>query len=225
MGTIGGNICQKPRCIYFRNQYNDFNCLRKNSSGMCYALVGVNTYHSIYGPDGGCIAVCPSDTASALVALGASIVTTKQTWTAANFFVINMTATGSTREQINALASDEIVTEIQIPALPASTTSTYLKFAFRKSIDFPLVSCAAVTTKSSAGTVTASTIVLGGVYNTPKRATDAETSITGQTINTNTALAAGTATATTAKATALAQNLYKVQIAKVLIQRALLANA
>jgi xanthine dehydrogenase YagS FAD-binding subunit len=214
MGTIGGNICQKPRCLYFRNAYNDFNCLRKNPSGMCYALVGVNTYHSIFGPDGGCIAVCPSDTASALVALGASIVTTVKTWAAADFFVIS-------GEQINAIAPTEIVTEIQVPALASGTTSTYLKFAFRKSIDFPLVSCAAVITSAS-GTVSKASIVLGGVYNTPKRATDAEKSITGQAINTTTATAAGQATATAATPTALPLNLYKVQIAKTLIKRALL---
>jgi xanthine dehydrogenase YagS FAD-binding subunit len=223
MGTIGGNICQKPRCPYFRNEQNAFNCLRKNPAGQCYALVGVNTYHSIFGPDGGCIAVCPSDTAPALVALGASIVTNKQTWTAANFFVINMTASDATREQINALAADEIVTEIQVPALPTGTTSNYLKFAFRKAIDFSLVSCATVITSAS-GIVSKANIVLGGVYNTPKHATDAETSITGQAINTTTATTAGAATATTAKTTALPDNLYKVQIAKTLIKRTLLAS-
>jgi xanthine dehydrogenase YagS FAD-binding subunit len=224
MGTIGGNISQKPRCPYFRNEFNNFPCLRKDSKGICYALVGVNTYHSIFGADGGCIATCPSDTAPALVALGASIVTNKKTWAAADFFVINMSATDATREQINALATDEIVTEIQVPALDAGTKSTYLKFAFRKSIDFPLVSCAAVIT-SSGGSVSKASIVLGGVYNMPKRATDAETSITGKSIGTDTADAAGAATANTAKTTALPQNLYKVQIAKTLIKRALLALA
>ena len=215
-GTIGGNICQKPRCIYYRNELNNFNCLRKNTAGTCFALVGVNTYHSIFGAVGGCIAVCPSDTAPALVALGASIVTSKKTWAAADFFVIK-------GEQINSLDADEIVTEIQVPALAAGTKSTYLKFAFRKAIDFPLVSCAAVVT-SAGGTVSKASIVLGGVYNSPKRATDAETSITGKAVSTATADTAGAATATAATPTALAANKYKVQIAKTLIKRALLAS-
>jgi xanthine dehydrogenase YagS FAD-binding subunit len=222
-GTIGGNICQKPRCIYFRNEQNAFPCLRKDSKGTCFALVGVNTYHSIFGAVGGCIAVCPSDTAPALVALGASIVTNKKTWAAADFFVLNMTATDATREQINALAADEIVTEIQVPALAAGTKSTYMKFAFRKAIDFPLVSAAVVVT-SAAGTVSKASIVLGGVYNTPKRATDAETSITGKAVTTATADAAGAATAAVATPTALPANKYKAQIAKTLIKRALLLS-
>ena len=215
-GTLGGNICQKPRCIYFRNEQNAFSCLRKNAKGPCFALDGVNTYHSIFGAVGGCIAVCPSDTAPALVALGASIVTNKKTWASADFFVIS-------GEQINSLAADEIVTEIQIPALAAGTTSTYLKFAFRKAIDFPLVSCAAVIT-SAGGTVSKASIVLGGVYNSPKRATNAETSITGKAVTTATADAAGAATAAVASHTALPANKYKVQIAKTLIKRALLAS-
>jgi xanthine dehydrogenase YagS FAD-binding subunit len=214
-GTIGGNICQKPRCLYFRNEQNAFSCLRKDPKGSCFALVGVNTYHSIFGAVGGCIAVCPSDTAPALVALGASIVTTKKTWAAADFFVIK-------GEQINSLDADEIVTEIQFPALAAGTKSTYMKFAFRKAIDFPLVSAAVVVT-SAAGTVSKASIVLGGVYNSPKRATDAETSITGKAVSAATADAAGAATAATATA-ALPANKYKVQIAKTLIKRALLAS-
>ena len=217
MGTIGGNICQKPRCIYFRNEQNAFNCLRKNPQGTCYAVAGVNTYHSIFGAVGGCIAVCPSDIAPALVALGASIVTNKKTWAAADFFVIK-------GEQINSIDADEIVTEIQVPALATGTKSSYLKFAFRKAIDFPLVSCAAVITSAS-GSVSKASIVLGGVYNSPKRATDAENSITGKAISNTTADAAGAATATAAMRTALVTNRYKVQITKTLIKRALLANA
>ena len=217
IGTIGGNICQKPRCLYFRNEMNAFNCLRKNPQGICYARQGVNTYHSIFGAVGGCIAVCPSDIAPALVALRASIVTNKKTWAAADFFVIK-------GEQINSIDADEIVTEIQVPALATGTKSTYLKFAFRKAIDFPMVSCAAVTTQV-AGSVSAASIVLGGVYNSPKRAIDAERYITDKVINTDTAVAAGAATATVATTTALPANKYKVQIAKTLIKRALLANA
>ncbi len=223
-GTIGGNICQRPRCLYYRFHGNDFSCLRKDPKGICYALVGVNRYHSIFGALGGCIAVCPSDIAPALVALGASIVTNKKTWAAADFFAPNLAATDATREQINALAKDEIVTEIQVPALAAGTKSTYIKWGFRKSIDFPLVSVAAVTTVAS-GNVSKASIVLGGVYNTPKVATDAQTYITGKAISATTADAAGAATQTAANASALPANKYKAQIVKALIKKALLATA
>jgi xanthine dehydrogenase YagS FAD-binding subunit len=215
-GTIGGNICQKPRCPYFRFWGNGFPCARKVTGGQCYSLIGINRYHSIFGPVNGCIATCPSDTAPVLVAMGASIVTSKKTWAAADFFVIK-------GEQINSIDPDEVVTEIQVPALAAGTKSTYLKWSFRKAIDFPLVSCAAVITSAS-GTVSTASIVLGGVYNQPKRATDAETYITSKAVNATTADAAGKATSDVAKTTALPANLYKCQIAKTLIKRALLAS-
>jgi xanthine dehydrogenase YagS FAD-binding subunit len=208
MGTIGGNICQKPRCIYYRNEFNDFPCLRKNTSGLCYALMGVNRYHSIFGAVAGCVAVCPSDTAPALVALGASIVTNKKTWKAADFFVVS-------GEQINSLAADEIVTEIQVPTPAAGTKSAYKKFAFRKAIDFPLVSAAVVIGGGNAS------IVLGGVHNTPRVATAAQDAIKGKTIDDVNATAAGAAAAT--GAVALAQNSYKIQIAKTMVKRAILA--
>jgi xanthine dehydrogenase YagS FAD-binding subunit len=178
MGTIGGNICQKPRCPYYRNQYNDFNCLRKNTSGTCYALTGINSHHSIFGAVNGCVASCPSDLAPALVALNASMVTNKKTWAAADFFGMPAVS-GARREQINNLDADEIVTEITIPTPASGTKSTYLKFAFRKAIDFPLVSAAVVIT-ASGGTVSAASIVLGGVYNSPKVATAAQDAIKGR---------------------------------------------
>lgn len=76
LGTIGGNICQKPRCNYFRFEYNGFSCVRKDPTGACNAIPGVNTYHSIFGAVNGCWDVCSSDIAPTLVALNASIVTT-----------------------------------------------------------------------------------------------------------------------------------------------------
>lgn len=217
MGTIGGNICQKSRCIYYRNEFNDFNCLRKNPNGLCYALLGVNRYHSIFGATAGCVAVCPSDTAPALVALGAKIVTSKKIWDAADFF-------GAKGEQINNLDADEIVTEIQVPTPATGTKSTYMKFAFRKAIDFPLVSAAVVVTQSG-GTVSAASIVLGGVHNAPRKVTAAEDSIKGKAIDATTAAAAGDAAVTGAAALPPANaNKYKIQIAKVLVKRALIAS-
>ena len=212
MGTIGGNICQKPRCIYYRNEFNHFPCARKVKGGTCYAITGVCRYHSIYGGVGGCMAVCPSDTAPALVALGAKIVTTKKTWEAADFFKVPNKEFGTARgEQINALDLDEVVKEIQVPAPAAGAKSTYKKWAFRKAIDFPQVSAAVVVAGGKAQ------IVLGGVYNEPKAFADVDAS--------DAAKAADTVVAKANPLTSVQKrnntNKYKVQIAKTMVKRAI----
>jgi len=220
MGTIGGNICQKPRCTYYRNEYNDFPCLRKDRSGTCYALTGYNRkYHSVFGMLAGCAAVCPSDVAVALVALKAKIVTSSRSVDAAEFFTANVAPNG---EGINVLKDDEIVTEIQVPALASGAKSAYKKFSFRKSIDFPVVSVAAVVTVSG-GNASNASIVLGGVYNTPKRAADAEAAINGGAINEARATTAGEEA--TKGSMTLPQNHYKLQLIKVFVRRTLLSLA
>jgi len=136
MGTIAGNICQMTRCWYFRIPDNRFNCIRKGGK-TCYAMAGDNRYHSIFGAVKMCLAVNPSDTAPALVALNAKIKTNKGLIEAEKFWEMNVP--GST-----VLAPDEIVTEIQIPAPAGGVKSAFMKFAIRKSIDFPIVNCAAM---------------------------------------------------------------------------------
>ena len=214
-GTIAGNICQKCRCWYFRNEHNAFPCLRKATGGLCYALTGDNRYHSIFGAVGGCVAVCPSDTAPALMAFNASIVTNKKTWAVKDFFAV-------TGEKQVAIADDEIVTEIQLPAPAAGTKSAYQKFALRKSIDFPIVGAAVVIGGGNAS------ICLTGVHNLPRRVTAAEDSIKGKPINVANAEAAGAAAATGTTALAATQgpgNKYMIQITKVTVKRAILACA
>jgi len=230
-GTIGGNICQKPQCNYYRFAYNEFPCVRKDPTGACPAIPGVNTYMSIFGAVNGCWDICPSDIAPVLVAMNAKIITNKKAagWAAADFFVIPVVtaATDARREQINSLAADEIVTEIQIPTPATGTKSTYLKFAFRKAINWPQVSVAAVAT-TTGGVVSAASIVLGGVYPSPKVATTAQTSIVGKAIDDTSATAAGVAAVTGAAQAAPATstnpgNKYKIQITKVYVKKALLA--
>lgn len=222
-GTIGGNICQKVECWYFRGEQNLWDCLRKNSQGICYAVLGDNRYHSIFGGVNGCFAVNPSDTAAALTAFGASIVTNKKTWAIGDFFAVN-------GENTTALAADEIVTEIDVPTPASGTKSAFLKFSIRKSFDFPIVNCAAVITQSG-GTVSAASIALNAVHNLPVKATDAESSINGQAITTTTADAAGTAAVKSATAmpananTTSIGNTYMIQIAKTMVKRTILACA
>jgi len=212
MGTIGGNICQDIRCWYYRNHNNRFPCLRKGG-GRCYAIDGDNRYHSIFGAstEGGCLAVHPSDTAPALVALDAKVQTSKRTINAEDFFEVGVVKT-------TVLDADEIVTEIQVPVPTAK--SAFVKFAIRKSIDFPIVNCAAAIT-CEGGKVKAARICLNAVYNKPYRATKAEEDIIGKTIDEANAKAAGTSAVS--KAVPGNHNKYMVQIAKIMVKRTILA--
>jgi xanthine dehydrogenase YagS FAD-binding subunit len=208
MGTIGGNLAQLHRCWYFRKPENRFPCVRKGGT-TCFAMAGDNRYHSIFGVVNKCIAVNISDTAPALIALNAKIVTTSRTIDAENFFDVKMPSN-------TVLAAGEIIKEIQVPAPPAGAKSAFLKFAIRKSIDFPIVNCAVMV---GGGT---SRIALNAVAPKPYRAVKAEQAIAGKPINEANAEAAGLAAVEDAKP--LGATKYKVQIAKTLVKRALLAT-
>jgi len=214
MGTIGGNICQDIRCWYYRNPRNRFPCLRKGG-GRCYAIDGDNRYHSIFGGsvEGGCYAVHPSDTAPALIVLDASIVTSHRTIAAENFFQVEVGRT-------TVLDVDEIVTEIQVPAPADGTNSTFIKFALRTSVDFPIVNCAAMISNSD-GVVSKVRICLNAVYVKPYRVYKAEEIILGKAIDESNAEAAGQASVVGAEP--LKHNRYMVQVAKTLVKRAILA--
>jgi len=214
MGTLGGNICQDIRCWYYRHAENRFPCLRKGG-GRCYALEGDTRYHSIFGGsvEEGCIAVHPSDTAPALIALDARIKTSRRSIRAEDFFQVEVSKT-------TVLDKDEIVTEIQMPEPVEGSKSSFFKFALRKSIDFPIVNCATMITQS-AGKVAAARICLNAVYVKPYRALKAEEAIIGKKINEANAEAAGDAAVSAAKP--LADNAYMVQIAKIMVKRAVLA--
>lgn len=211
MGSISGNICQMTRCWYFRNPDNRFNCIRKGGK-TCFAMAGDNRYHSIFGAVKMCLAVNPSDTAPALVALNAKIKTNKRLIEAENFW--DMTIPGCT-----ILAADEIVTEIQIPTPAAGCKSAFIKFAIRKTIDFPIVNCAALIGNGDAR------ICLNAVYNKPYRALKAEEAIKGKTIDEASADAAGSAAVASAKALPGDRNKWKIPIAKTMVKRAILACA
>lgn len=218
LGTIGGNICQGVRCWYYRGEHNVFPCLRKNPQGLCYALLGDNRFHSIFGAVSGCIAVNPSDTAPALIALDAKVVTSKRTVAAADFFAANVTPKG---EGTTVLDADEIVTEIQVPTPANGIKSAFVKFALRKAIDFPVVNCAAAIGGGSAR------ICLNAVHNLPRRVTAAEDAVKGKTIDTTVAEAAGAAAVSGATPLAASGwnpgNKYMIQIAKTMVKRAVLA--
>jgi CO/xanthine dehydrogenase FAD-binding subunit len=159
-----------------------------------------------------CFAVNPSDTAPALVALNAKIKTNKRLIAAEQFW--DMMVPGST-----VLAADEIVTEIQIPVPAAGVKSAFIKFAIRKSIDFPIVNCAAMIGGGTAR------VCLNAVFNKPYRSMKAEESIKGKSINEANADAAGAAAVSDAFALPGDKNKWKIPIAKTMVKRAILACA
>lgn len=209
MGTLGGNICQLTRCWYFRVPANRFFCRRKGGN-TCYALTGDGRYHSIFGGVAGCVAINPSDVAPALVALGAQIKTTRRVVEAESFFSAKGCAS-------TVLDENEIVSEVRIPAPASGTKSAFIKYALRKSIDFPIVNCAAAIGPKEAR------ICLNAVFNNPYRAAAAEEVILGKPIDEAIADAAGAAAVSAARP--LKSNRYKVQIARTLVKRAILACA
>jgi len=161
----------------------------------------------------GCLAVAPSDIATALVALDAVIVTTKRTVPAQAFF--NATATASTILNMN-----ELIMEIQIPKPSTGVVQRYEKFTLRKPVDFAIVSVASVMNISK-GVCEDARIVLGAVAPVPFRAKAAEDFLKGKTINEDTASQAGKLALK--DTLPLTQNAYKVQIAKTLVKRTLLS--
>ena len=210
MGTIGGNICQLNRCWYFRSADNRFHCRRKGGR-KCFAITGDNRYHSIFGGNRGCMAVNPSDTAPALVALDATIITSAgRSIRAEDFWKVKI-------PKSTVLEDGEIVVEIQVPEPAAGVKSSFIKFALRKSIDFPIVNCAAAI---GGGTTR---ICLNAVHNNPYRATRAEKFISSKKINEANAEAAGDAAVQ--GSTALSMNKWKIQIARVMVKKAILACA
>jgi xanthine dehydrogenase YagS FAD-binding subunit len=217
MGTIGGNICQRPRCWYYRNNYPCF----KHGGTVCFSATGENDYHAILegGPS---FIVHPSDTAPALVALGATVrIATRgreRTVPISQFFV---TPRQDPRRE-NILLPDEIVTAIEVPNAPAGSAAVYVKEMVREVWDFALCSVAAMVTVRN-GVVQEARIVLGGVAPIPYRALKAEAVITGRPLDDASASAAGAAAVDGARP--LAKNGYKVPLTQAVVKRALLSLA
>ncbi len=177
VGTIGGNILQRPRCWYFRGEYN---CLKKGGD-YCYAEVGENKYHAIIGGDP-CYIVHPSDVAVALLALDAtlSIVSKKGSREVKikDFFI--RPEEDVTKE--NILTSDEIVTTINIPHLEKNTQSEFYKFSERGVWDFAVVSVGAVIQKVS-GKIKAGKLTFGGVAPIPWMDKDLNKKLSGLSLD------------------------------------------
>jgi xanthine dehydrogenase YagS FAD-binding subunit len=215
LGTVGGNLCQRPRCWYFRLE--SVVCLRKGGDE-CYAESGENKYNAILG-GGPSFIVHPSDLAPMLVALGASVTTASaqggRTVLLEKFFVLP--SEEPTRE--NVLEQGEIITEIRVPASPFAARSIYLKFKERDSLDFALSAVAAALEMDSSGSVRQARLVLGGVAPVPWRVPKAEEFLAGKRLDPAT-LAEASRLALRGAAP-LSKNAYKVPLTQTLIRRAL----
>lgn len=215
LGTVAGNLCQRPRCWYFRLE--EVTCLKKGGD-TCYSFTGENKYNAILG-GGPSYIVHPSDLAPVLVALGAQLNVTgsqgKRVIPLDKFFTLP--SEGNLRRE-NVLKNDEIITEIFVPASPLTARSTYLKFKERDSLDFAM-SAVAVALQMSGKTVKDVRIVLGGVAPIPWRVPDAEKFVIGKELTNDVLQEAGKIAL--ARAEPLQNNAYKIPLTQTLVRRAL----
>ncbi len=206
--TLGGNLCQRPRCWYYRSI--DFNCLKKGG-GTCYAVEGENRYHAVIG-GGPCHIVHPSNCAPALVAANAVFVIKSmegdRSVKAADFFRLP-------RESMyaeNQLAAGEVLAEIVIPSAP--THSAAVELREKQSFDWPMAMAAAARVAGKWR------VCLGAVAPVPWLSRPAMEVLGSAEITLELAEKAGEAAA--GEAMPMSQNAYKIQLIKVAVKRALL---
>jgi len=216
MGTVGGNIMQRPRCWYFRNE--EFHCLKKGGS-RCFAVEGENQYHAIFG-DGPCHIVHPSSLAVPAIAYGGRFRIAGPNGArevdAGEFFQMpNVNLYGET-----VLQPTELLTHVILP--PPGQRSASYEVRFKQAHDWPLA-LASVNLTLDGDVVRAARIVMGAVAPIPWRVPGAERVLAGKTISEG--VAADVAAAALAGAEALSGNRYKIQIAKTAVKRAVLKAA
>jgi xanthine dehydrogenase YagS FAD-binding subunit len=216
-GTVGGNLNQRPRCWYFRNE--EFNCLKKGGT-TCFSIAGENQFHAIFG-GGPSFIVHPSSLAVPMLAYRASfrIVGPKgeRTVPASEYF----TLPGVNVRKENVLEADELLTHAILPA-PGNVKSGHYEVRYKTSHDWP-IAFATVLLTMNGNTVRSARVVMGAVAPIPWRSTAAEQALAGKPVNEQTAAAAAEAALKDARP--LAQNAYKVQVAKTAVQRAILRAA
>lgn len=214
MGTVGGDLTQRPRCWYFRNGHG----LLAMMNGKSLVESGQNEFHAIFA-SGPAKFVSASSFGPALIALGASVKLASSAGTrtveAAKFFVA---PTSESMREVD-LKPNEIVTEIVVPAAGGAKNATY-EVRQKEALDWPLAT-ASVSLKMKGSTVESARVVLGHVGPTPVVATAAESMLAGKAITEDVATQAGKAAVEGARP--LSQNQYKVQLASVAVKRALMA--
>jgi xanthine dehydrogenase YagS FAD-binding subunit len=218
MATIGGNLCQRPRCWYYRA---GFGLLAKDRHGESLVPKGDNRYHAILGNSGPAYFVSPSTLAPLFVALNGTARLVgpkgKREVPLEKFFLIPKSET----EREHDLKPNEIVTEVVIPPLAGAKTGAY-EVRQKEAMDWP-IALAAIVLNLKGKTVGSARVVMGAVAPIPWRSAEAEAALIGKTISEDVAQAAGNAAVANAKS--LGHNDYKIQVAKVAVKRAILAAA
>ena len=217
LGTIGGNLNQRPRCWYFRNE--EFDCLKKGGS-RCFAVDGENQYHAIFG-DGPCHIVHPSSLAPAIVALDARFRVAgpagEREVAAGEYFLMpDRNLFGET-----VLAPNELLTHVLLPPPGTAKSATY-EVRYKQSHDWPLAT-ASVVLAMKGQNVGAARVVMGSVAPIPWRASAAEAALNGKRVTEETAMAAADAAVMGARP--MSGNGYKVQIARTAVKRAIMKAA
>ncbi len=205
-GTIGGNLCQKPRCWYYRG---DFDCLRKGGE-ICYAYEGENQHHCIFGGDM-CYIVHPSDTAPALAALGAVCRVSGPSATRSVPVESLHVPPSVDPQRETVLEADEVITDVVLPAPQPGLRSSYRKVRDRASWDFALAGVA-LALVFDGDTVASARIFLSGAAPIPWRAKGVEAVITGTKLDA--ATVAEAAKATVVGAEPMSKNGYKIALFK-----------
>lgn len=214
-GTLAGDLCQRPRCWYYRNGFG----LLAQQNGEALVPTGENRYHAIFGTDSGAYFVSPSRLGPSLIALGASVVLMgpdgERTIPVAEFF----TTPTSEGEREYVLQPNEIVTYVDVPRKGLKNAA--FEIQQREGLDWPYVA-AAVAYKDDGGTVSDARVVLGHVAPVPWVSEAAAKAIDGKAVDETSAAACGDAATQGAKP--LSQNAYKVPQVKTAVKRALLAT-
>jgi xanthine dehydrogenase YagS FAD-binding subunit len=218
-GTVGGNVNQRPRCWYYRNE--EFVCYKKGGS-RCFAVDGENQYHAIFGNDGPSHIVHPSSLAVPFVAYGAKfrVIGPKgeREVVAADYFTMP-TLQNVLKE--NVLDDEELLTHVDLPA-PGAVKTGHYEVRYKASHDWPLA-FATVVLALDGNTIRSARVVLGAVAPVPWRSRPAEAALAGKPLNEPTAAAAAEAAVSEAKP--MSGNAYKVQIARTAVKRAILNAA
>ncbi len=218
MATVGGNLCQRPRCWYFRN---GFGLLPKDESGKDLVSAGDNRYHAILANDGPAKFISPSTIAPVLIAYGAKVRLVgpkgKREVPLEKFFLTPK----SESEREHDLKPNELVTEIVLPPAVGLKVAHY-EVRQKAAFDWPLA-VAAVALQMGGSAVKSARVILGYVAPVPWISPEAERALTGKSISEETAGAAADAALRSAKP--LSRNAFKVQLARVAVKRAILKAA
>jgi xanthine dehydrogenase YagS FAD-binding subunit len=218
MASIGGNIMQRTRCAYFRDE-TDGRCNKRRPGSGCAALHGLSRNHAIFGWSQSCVATNPSDLAVALAAMDAIVVVRGQAGERRIPFTDFHRLPGSTPERDNILDRGDLIVAIEVPANVEARASHYLKVRDRASYEFALVSAAAALATDGRH-IRSARLAMGGVAHKPWRLTTAESRLRGISLDDIDALGSAIA-ASFIDARPLAHNAFKIELAQRVALRAL----